>query len=155
MVEQVSILLINHHQDILYNTQKKLYKNSLAWWWTINKFATCCSVQQDCYYVTIKLKHNRLSNLKIILVSFINCGWYCDLWGSLWCNEKLQKHMHLRKAWINAPYSNNFTWGHETPFLPNDLLSCNGFTAEILWTAVPLQTPHRAEWFPFIGTLKK
>ena len=153
MVEHVSTLLTSHHQNILYLYIKgKLYKNCLPWWWPINKFATCCSVQQDCYYVNTKLKHNRLSNLKIILVSFINCGWYCDLWGSLWCNEKLQKTVHLRKTWIIAPNSNHFTWGHETPFLRTGLLTGNGFTAGILWTALPLQTPSRAEGFPFPWT---
>jgi len=133
----------------------KLYKNYLALWSPINKIATCCSDQHDCYYVNIMLKHNRLSNLKIINFSFINCGWYCDLWGSLWCNEKLRKFVVFGKAWIKAPNSNHFTWGHETPFLPNGLLTGNGFTAGILRTAYHYRRQLVPRYFHFLRPLKK
>jgi hypothetical protein len=198
----------------------------------INNLATCCSIQDDCYKVTITLKHIRLSNLQIrscvqtfpawpnfegdrnktttstsassilkhgaasnryinltihgaiypsyfffhlarflyvrpetlgfyfvIFFSFLNCGWYCDLWGSLWRNEKLRNAMRFRKAWINAPKSNHFTWGHEAPFLPTGLLTgechktrCLLFRNGKLWTDLTLQIRSRAAWFSFPWT---
>jgi hypothetical protein len=114
-MEYVSPILINLQQDFCIINKRKIIQNCLAWKWRINNFATCCPVQQDCYYVTIKFKHNRFSKFSIILVSFTNCGWYCDLWGSLWCNKKLRKSMRLRNVWTNAANSIHFIWDQETP----------------------------------------
>jgi hypothetical protein len=59
--------------------------------------------------------------------------------------------MRFRKALINAPKSNHFTRGHETPFLPTGLLTgeCHETRCLLtgngkLWTDLTLQIRSRA-----------
>jgi hypothetical protein len=62
MVQNVSTVLIRHHQEILYNTEKKYTKMFLAWWWATIKAENGCSAKYDCCDVTTNVKHKRFPN---------------------------------------------------------------------------------------------